>query len=156
MSKEYLEALKRIRQETCPATYMADFDKNECCDVIEQALQRLEAIDNANPSEALEGLEEIIDNLDDYADFEIKQEANEYIDIIKQALLKAQEPKQYVDELKLVEKKLKALEIIKEKNVDIYQIKYMETLDDYNSVRGEEDRLTEEEFSLLKGILNEE
>ena len=33
-----LEALKRIRQETCPATYMADFDKNECCDVIEQAL----------------------------------------------------------------------------------------------------------------------
>ncbi len=90
MNKE-LEALKRIRQETCPATYMADFDKNECCDVIEQSLQRLEAIDNANPSEALKCLEKIIDNLDDYADFEIKQEANEYIDTIKQALLKAQE-----------------------------------------------------------------
>ena len=52
-----------------------------------------------------------------------------------------------------LEKSLKALEIIKEKNVNIYQIKYMETLDDYNSVRGEEDRLTEEEFNLLKEVL---
>ena len=48
---------------------------------------------------------------------------------------------------------LKALEIIKGKNVNIYQIKYMETLDDYNSARGEEDRLTEEEFNLLKEVL---
>ena len=51
------------------------------------------------------------------------------------------------------EKEHSALEIIKEKNVNIYQIKYMETLDDYNSVRGEEDRLTEEEFNLLKEVL---
>ena len=41
MSKE-LEALKRIRQETCPATYNQDFDKNECCDIIEQALIQAE------------------------------------------------------------------------------------------------------------------
>ena len=39
-----LEALKRIRQETCPATYMQDFDKNECCDIIEKELKALEII----------------------------------------------------------------------------------------------------------------
>lgn len=36
------EALKRIRQETTPATYMVDFDKNECCDIIEKDLKELE------------------------------------------------------------------------------------------------------------------
>ena len=56
-------------------------------------------------------------------------------------------------EFALIEKSLKALDVIKEKNVNIYQIKYMETLDDYNSVRDEEDRLTEEEFNLLKEVL---
>lgn len=55
-----------------------------------------EFIDNANPSEALECLEKIIDNLDDYADFEIKQEANEHLETIKATLLKAQEPKRYL------------------------------------------------------------
>ena len=39
-----LEALKRIRQETCPATYMQDFDKNECCDTIEKSLKALEIL----------------------------------------------------------------------------------------------------------------
>lgn len=91
MSKEYLEALKRIRQETCPATYMDDFDKNECCDVIEQALLRLEAIDNANPSEALECLEEI----KNYFPFVDLDKGKEYVcekefNTIKQALLKAE------------------------------------------------------------------
>ena len=51
------------------------------------------------------------------------------------------------------EKILNAFEIIKKKYVNIYQIKYMETLDDYNSVRDEEDRLTKEEFNLLKEVL---
>lgn len=32
------QALKRIRQETCSATYCPDFDKQECCDIIENAL----------------------------------------------------------------------------------------------------------------------
>ena len=51
------EALKRLRQETCPATYMPDFDKEECCDVIEKALLELKAIKEAKPNEALECLE---------------------------------------------------------------------------------------------------
>lgn len=39
-----LEALKRIRQETAPATYMTDFDKNECCDVIEKICKAIEVL----------------------------------------------------------------------------------------------------------------
>lgn len=35
------EALKRLWQETAPATYMKDFDKKECCDVIERDLEKL-------------------------------------------------------------------------------------------------------------------
>lgn len=38
------EALKRIRQETAPATYMPDFDKKECCDVIERDLEVLQEL----------------------------------------------------------------------------------------------------------------
>ena len=30
------EAVKRLRQETCPNTYMPDFDKEECLKVIEE------------------------------------------------------------------------------------------------------------------------
>lgn len=36
-----LEALKRIRQETCPSTYNVDFDKNDCCNIIEKELKVL-------------------------------------------------------------------------------------------------------------------
>lgn len=38
------EALKRLWQETAPATYMKDFDKKECCDVIERDLEMLEIV----------------------------------------------------------------------------------------------------------------
>ena len=65
MSKE-LEALKRIRQETCPATILPDFDKEECCMVIETALKRLEQIDkvmylNNRKLKALEIIKELLD-----------------------------------------------------------------------------------------------
>ena len=43
----------------------------------------------------------------------IANQIKEALDIINQSIIKAQEPKQYADELKLVENKLKALEIIK-------------------------------------------
>jgi len=38
------EAIKRLRQETAPVTYMADFDKEECLKVIEKDLEVLEII----------------------------------------------------------------------------------------------------------------
>ena len=33
------EALKRLKQETCPCTYNPDFDKNECLEVIKKTLE---------------------------------------------------------------------------------------------------------------------
>lgn len=38
------EALKRLWQETAPATYMKDFDKKKCCDIIEKDLEALEVL----------------------------------------------------------------------------------------------------------------
>lgn len=37
-------ALKRLWQETAPATYMQDFDKKECCDIIERDLEILDIL----------------------------------------------------------------------------------------------------------------
>ena len=39
---EVKEAIKRLRQETAPATYMPDFDKEECLQVVEARLDELE------------------------------------------------------------------------------------------------------------------
>ncbi len=39
---ELKEAIKRIRQETAPATYMPDFDKEECLQVVEAKMDELE------------------------------------------------------------------------------------------------------------------
>ena len=66
-------------------------------DVVEQALKRLESIDNANPSEALECLEKVSDYLNNVYDYkEIIEEVRKDIATIKQALTKAQEPKKYL------------------------------------------------------------
>ena len=72
--------------------------------VIEQALQRLESIDNAEPSEALECLEWLSHEIKTYYEhlyitlrdtreelISKKKKANEHLEVIKQALLKAQE-----------------------------------------------------------------
>jgi len=37
-------ALKRLWQETAPATYMKDFDKRECCNAIEKDIEVLEIL----------------------------------------------------------------------------------------------------------------
>jgi hypothetical protein len=56
-----------------------------------------------------------------------------------------------------VEKSLKALEIINEKNVDIRWIEVCDTVKDYNKGRDEHlnYELTLEEFNLLKEVLGE-
>ena len=123
----------------------------------------LESIDNAEPSEALKCLN-CLERLHDCGVFNY-EEMEDY-NIIKNYILKAQEPKQYVDELKLVEKKLKALEIIKEKNVNMFGFKrdikqlgnrftykyYQSNLGNYHS-GFDIQKLTEEEFNLLKEVL---
>lgn len=103
MSKE-LEALEEIRD------FRYGKDKLLVCqtamyDDIKQALQRLEAIDNANPSEALKWLE---DKGEQWVERGLNPDIVQYKETqsyreIKQALLKAQE----------MEKELKAIEIIK-------------------------------------------
>ena len=103
-----LEALKRIRQETCPATYMSDFDKNECCDIIEKDLKELE-------------------------------ERREMMRRFNEACV----PMILDNE---TEKKLKALEIIKEKVLEIDDfMKKIETKDYI--------LLTDEEYELLKEVI---
>lgn len=101
MSKE-LEALDEVK--TLRAFNLVELknDKNinKSLDIIEKALQRLEAIDNAKPSEALECLEEIIHEFNEphyelsgeysYSNELLKRCENE-INTIKATLLKAQE-----------------------------------------------------------------
>lgn len=90
MSKEYLEALNGLFD----LVHCQDsFEKaQKYFDVIEEALQRLESIDNANPSEALECLEKVYSRLPQW---DLSRNVDQ-CNIIKQALLKAQEPKQYL------------------------------------------------------------
>ena len=141
--------------------YLDDILKNEpmtlnkrmIIECIKEKIQRIEAIDNAKPSEALralEVLEKIISPLlepilaeyeDDLSD---KITANYFA--LKQALLKAQEQE-------------KVLEIIKKKDVDIKFLRVLINSDSeytrknalkiYNLCLDNE-QLTEEEFGLLK------
>lgn len=89
-------------------------ENSKYADIIKSNLHRLQSIDNAEPSEALKALKELRVIANTYCSFNGTQcEHNkELADIIEQALLKEQEPKQYVDELKLVEKKLKSLDLL--------------------------------------------
>lgn len=125
--------------------------------IIEQALQRLEQIDNAEPSEVLECLETLLDKFGQQILIAEKLPRNateitnvlEYLNktpqvvSIKQALIKAQEQE-------------KVLSIIYEKNVDIFELKCCSSAKEYNdSIRFKVGfiknyELTQEEFDLLK------
>ena len=143
MNKEYLETLGkniRYKKEYIGAGLYRLYIKRNDIELLEQSLQRLESIDNANPSEALEEL----------GKYELKQdclvEDLTVYDTIKQALLKAQENE-------------KVLSIIKEKDVDIKFLRALINSDSkytrknalkiYNLCLDNE-QLTEEEFDLLK------
>ena len=127
-----LEALKDL----CEFVNYCD-EANEAVGIIEKALQRLEAIDNANSSEALYCLKTIKGEQQKYS-----LPYDEEIKIIKQALTKAQEQE-------------KVLKILFEKDVDIWNIKLYDDYEDY--CKGKEKYLlrkdlwlTQEEFDLLK------
>ena len=87
MSKEYLEALERIKNKFINFFH----EDNPDVESIEDALQRLEAIDNTSPNEALKWLDQIIEYITE--DKKVKYKATILFDceIIKDALLKAQE-----------------------------------------------------------------
>lgn len=155
MSKE-LEIMEEEREWLVEQDYADCYIKE--CDLVIKALERLESIDNAEPSEALDDLEKVNDYLSDVYDYkEIKEELRKDIENIKQALLKA-------------EKEHKALEAIKE-----YFIFKFDKEEDLGgnvwgllvSIQSKEDEGTwdttasanlagyEEEFNLLKEVLGE-
>lgn len=117
MSKEYLEAFNRIALH-------AEYDNDgsyDClnfeddCKLVDEALQHLEAIENAEPSKALKCLERIdntlcLNNNKGKLEFDIDTEEHtdcdsiinmtEDLEIIKQALLQAQKDKAKIEKLK--------------------------------------------------------
>lgn len=130
MSKEYIQALERIKtkiiieteirvnKELCVANpYYNDYL------IVQQALQRLESIDNANPTEALKCLERIdntlcLNNIKGKLEFGIDTEEHtdcdsvigmtDDLETIKQALLKTQEQEKELERYKVLEKELKS------------------------------------------------
>ena len=103
-----------------------------------------EAIDQANPNEALESLDKVNNYLNDVYDYkEIKEEVRKDINYIKQKLIKAK-------------KQEKVLEIIINKNVEMWLLKDSVTLEQYNNrIHSGCGKLTPEEFDTLKRYCNE-
>ena len=148
MSKE-LEALERLK--TAPSFMGGTVEYQACTksetllmqdyETVKQALQRLESIDNAEPSEALETVDFLLSVIK-VKDIIEPDFFWKYVKTIKQALIKA-------------EKEHKTLETIKEKCVDVFRINYYITsnriseLEEYKRDR----KLTDEELELLKEVL---
>ena len=135
---EALEAFGRITLHTeyDNDSHYDSLHFEDDCKLVDKALERLEQIDNANPSEALKCLEDLYCEPVDYRS---NDKANDY-ETIKQALLK-------------VEKEHKALEIIKEKLVDVFKLYNCKTIEEYNQAQYRDCMLTQEEFNLLKEVL---
>lgn len=160
MSRE-LEALERLIEYRRIDVESVERDDGTSYEndisIIEKALQRLEAIDNANPSEALKYLENMIDtflvenknkiefNKVNNYDCELLEERRKDLESYKQALIKAQEQG-------------KVLEILFKKQVDLGWLWYcihecVNSLNEYNKKMPiEKFKLTQEEFNLLKKV----
>ena len=133
------------------------------CEYIDEAFQRLEAIDNANPSEALECLESMYARLPQWDLCRNQDQHN----TIKQALIQAEIDKKqlelYIQEntklfSNLVNKSKKelAFDIIKGKNVMIHLLKCVSSVEEYNDYVSTDEQLTQEEFDTLKEALLDE
>ena len=88
-----MECLKKQSEDNKPILYIGKHYKKVILpyEEYQKMCNRLESIDNAEPSEALDDLEKVNDYLSDVYDYkEIKEELRKDIDNIKQALLKAQ------------------------------------------------------------------
>ena len=141
MSKELEEFEEMYNWIYCNTgtTYEDDVKLDKIRKNVKSALQRLESIDKANPSEALRKLDDIsylvLNEIDDLKNKELWKS---YFNTIKNYILKAQENE-------------KVLSIIKEKNVDIYELQECKNVEQYNKKCDYWGiQLTEEEFDLLK------
>lgn len=96
-----LEALDHIRQYSTKFSTLGYLNINTDCDEIEQALTELKQIKEAKPSEALESLQKVSET---YYTEELSYEDNEVVcknlDIVEQALLKAQKQEKVLEILK--------------------------------------------------------
>lgn len=166
-----LEALERIvmpDEVFLKECKRLNIDNHSDYETIKKELQRLEAIDNAKPSEALESLKTPLHNewLRVYSQFKeigettkivdgcrmVKSDADNYL-TIKQYILKSQ-------------KKEKALEIIKKKHINPFTSNFQESknAEEYNHLMSISYEaywikalyLTQEEFDLLKEVLCDE
>lgn len=132
--------------------YWNTIDKIQHTEAIEY-LNNLQTIDNANPSETMECLERIIITKP-YKTFD--EFDNDYNNI-KQYILKAQEQENKNEILKeLLINQAKVLEIVFEKEVDMYSLRICETVEEYNMHYAIEEyqKLIKEEFDLLKRWLD--
>lgn len=80
-----LKALKRIRQETCPATYMPDFDKNQCCDDIEKELKAFYIIVEKNVNMDLLTDVDTVEEYNEQMNWSYRRLTQEEFDLIKEA-----------------------------------------------------------------------
>lgn len=82
---------------------------------------------------------------------------NDYYEMCENTLNNDDNYQKYnlTSERAVIEKELKALKIIIDKNVNVAYLKVCSTLDLYNNAELEvyEKQLTQEEFDLLKGVL---
>jgi len=92
----------------------------------------------------------------------LNQPLEEVLEIIKKNALMPYEPNfddtEIKEHYKVVEKHLKALEIIKEKEVNIAALLELDSLQQYNGyceMVGGCKKLTQEEFDLIKGVIVE-
>ena len=136
MSKE-LEALEKIKNSFgCDLAY---YSLNIEYEIVKQALERLEAIDNANPNEALECLEEVYDKirLSQYLGVVESAKLNTNYNTIKQALTKKS-------------KKEQAWEILKDIVNDDYM--YCNIFENNITLDGTVYNLSNEKIKLLKEV----
>ena len=188
MSKDYLEALERLAMPD--ELHIAECKKvgvalTEDYEIIKQALLELKSIKEANLSKAMKGLHTIAFNTQFIAGMNFGDELR----AIEHALLKAQEleiensallkensnlyveltfgQKQYKELIEYTKQQEKALEIIKEKRVNVGTFIHLTKVlkKDYEKCKGLNNTfganicdcycefLTEEEFSLLKEVL---
>ena len=141
-----MECLKKQSEDNKPILYLGKHYEKVILPLEEyqKMCNRLEAIDNANPSEALNGLEFICKILNEKR-IDVKWLFKKDYNTIKQALLQGQ-------------KEHRALEIIKEKRVACDLLTNPDVMDykKYNSHCDKYDfivPLTEEEFNLLKEVV---
>ena len=163
MSKEYMQALDDLFGLVAFLPRGSFERAQKYFDILEPALQRLEAIDNSKSDKALRCLDCLQNTIDKYLIGPLNDYVNlfDYITSIKNYILKAQEQEKEIDRL---ENKCldvlgdnirleKVLRIIKEKPDIVMTVKRYSTYDNFKANNMTSD-ITQDEFNFLKEMTN--